>query len=151
MPLTRRELLRVASLSAAVPFLQPAFAAAKPAPHTPRLLLVDADPLVQQMVGKLLALDGVHVTGCSNGREVLQHLTGDTSIDAVLVMPGEPSDMDALALVRELALTSPRLRSILFAHSEEEQRRIQEAGGCPVHPGDKAALLSAIRSANRPT
>jgi nitrogen-specific signal transduction histidine kinase/CheY-like chemotaxis protein len=131
---------------------------AKPAPRpepgpvaAARVLLVEDEPLVADMLEDLLALDGHQVDRATNGREALERMRGHSY--ALIVSDVRMPDLSGPALYRELLRVHPALaRRVVFVTgdivSPETRRFLDETGlGYLAKPFAVSEFQSAIRRA----
>lgn len=94
-----------------------------------RILVVDDDPFVGEMLAIVLEGEGYEVTVACGGREALEALGGRTGTALVLtdmLMPG----MDGLELTREIRKLDGRVPVlILSARNDEEFRQLAAESG----------------------
>jgi DNA-binding response OmpR family regulator len=85
-----------------------------------RVLVVDDEPMVREVVARYLELDGVSVAAASNGAEAIEWLESNTPDLIVLdvMMP----EVDGLTILRRLRLTSDVPVILLTARSSESDR-----------------------------
>jgi CheY-like chemotaxis protein len=128
----------------------PTAGAPSPAPDVDaRILLVDDDPTVSQLIIDMLSLDGYGVDTAPNGIAALEKIEG-RRYDLILTDLHMP-EMDGAALYRELAKrqTHP-LQKIIFltgtAGTSEAHRLVQETG-LPLlrKPFNLVELLELVR------
>ena len=121
-----------------------------------KVLLVDDSPINLQVAGRLLEMDGAHVSYAAHGQEALDRLTAGPDVDLVLMdvqMPG----MDGLEATRRLHAmpqfaTLPVL-ALTAGSTADELGRAREAGMLDVlsKPIDPPRLLEAVaRVVRRP-
>lgn len=92
------------------------------------IMIVDDEPSVRKMVGKLLQSQGLDVVEAQDGAEALA-LAGNPPVDLVLLdidMPG----MDGLATLRSLRRKCPQAIVIMVSGIDDEARarRAMELG-----------------------
>ena len=109
---------------------------------TPRLLVVEDDGDLRDLLRRMLSRAGFATAGAGNGREALRHLQIE-QVDLVItdmVMP----EMDGVELMRVLQKDKPGLPVIALSGVEEfmEYRRIA------THLGAKAALRKPVTRAD---
>jgi len=114
-----------------------------------RILLVDDDPLIAELVVDMLGMDGHEVDTAANGIEALERLEGQryNLIVTDLHMP----KLDGSGFYRELLLRKahPSMKIIFLTGTtggSEEQRFIEE-NGLPVlaKPFNVAELIELVR------
>jgi two-component system NtrC family sensor kinase len=121
-----------------------------PAPVVdPRILLVDDNPIVSQVLNDILSLDGYGVDTAPNGIAALEKMEG-RRYDLILTDLHMP-ELDGAGLYRELAKrqTHPPQKIIFLtgtAGISESQRLVQETG-LPVlrKPFNLVDLLELVR------
>jgi CheY-like chemotaxis protein len=126
--------------------------ASSPASDAPaRILLVDDDPMVSQLIIDMLSLDGYHIDTAPNGIAALEKVQG-RRYDLILTDLHMP-EMDGAGLYRELAKrqTHPPQKIIFLtgtAGTSEAHRLVQETG-LPVlrKPFNLVELLELVRKA----
>jgi CheY-like chemotaxis protein len=114
-----------------------------------RILLVDDDPMVSQLIIDMLSLDGYHIDTAPNGIAALEKVQG-RRYDLILTDLHMP-EMDGAGLYRELAKrqTHPSQKIIFLtgtAGTSEAHRLVQETG-LPVlrKPFNLVELLELVR------
>lgn len=120
-----------------------------PPPRPARVLVVDDEPGIAELLQDLLEAAGHAVTTASSGAEALQCLQAEPFdlIVSDLRMP----DIDGAALWREVSARQPALaRRMLFVTGDslsQDARRFLDAAGCPSldKPFAKADLLARVR------
>ena len=128
----------------------PTAGAPSPAPDVrARILLVDDDPSVTQLIIDMLSLDGYNVDTAPNGIAALEKIEG-RRYDLILTDLHMPK-MDGAGLYRELAKrqTHPRQKMIFLtgtAGASEAHRLVRESG-LPVlrKPFNLVELLELVR------
>ncbi len=128
----------------------PTAGAPSPAPDVrARILLVDDDPSVTQLIIDMLSLDGYNVETAPNGIAALEKIEG-RRYDLILTDLHMPK-MDGADLYRELAKrqTHPRQKMIFLtgtAGTSEAHRLVQESG-LPMlrKPFNLVELLELVR------
>jgi CheY-like chemotaxis protein len=116
-----------------------------------RVLLVEDEALVADMLEDLLALDGHQVDRATNGREALERMRGQSY--ALIVSDVRMPDLSGPALYRELLRVNPALaRRVVFVTgdivSPETRRFLDETGlGYLAKPFAVSEFQSAIRRA----
>src|SRR5262249_45132391 len=102
-----------------------------------RVLLVDDEPIVRELVRSLLGRLDLDVTEAGDGQEALM-LFGARTFDAVL-LDGEMPGMDGLETVRAIRAAGGRGASLpviaMTAHSSPEDRARYLAAGMSEHVG----------------
>ena len=128
----------------------PTTEAPSPAPDAPaRILLVDDDPMVSQLIIDMLSLDGYHIDTAPNGIAALEKVQG-RRYDLILTDLHMP-EMDGAGLYRELARGQAHPpQKIIFltgtAGTSESHRLVQETG-LPLlrKPFNLVELLELVR------
>jgi len=128
----------------------PTSEAPSPAPDArARILLVDDDPMVTQLITDMLSLDGYDVETAPNGIAALEKVQG-RPYDLILTDLHMP-ELDGAGLYRELTRRQARPpRKIIFltgtAGDSEAHRLVQETG-LPVlqKPFNVVELLELVR------
>lgn len=128
----------------------PTTGAPSPASDAPaRILLVDDDPMITQLIIDMLSLDGYGVDTAPNGIVALEKIEG-RRYDLILTDLHMP-EMDGAGLYRELAKrqTHPRQKIIFLtgtAGTSEAHRLVQETG-LPLlrKPFNVVELLELVR------
>lgn len=97
-----------------------------------RILLVDDDPMITQLIVDMLSLDGYDIDTAPNGITALEKVQGRLRYDLILTDLHMP-ELDGAGLYRELARrqTHPRLKIIFLtgtAGTSEAHRLVQETG-----------------------
>ena len=115
-----------------------------------RVLIVDDEPSIRQMVATLLSLEGFEVETAADGREALQ-CVADTEPDLVLsdVRMPNMNGCELLAAIR----ANPSLNSVRFVilagladdDATTAQARAQ-ADACVSKPFSRESLLDTLRS-----
>jgi len=85
-----------------------------------RVLVVDDEPMVREVVARYLELDGVLVAEASNGAEALEWL--DSNSPDLIVLDVMLPEVDGLTILRRLRLTSDVPVILLTARSSEVDR-----------------------------
>ena len=78
-----------------------------------RLLLVDDDPLVRELVGEQLRCAGFSVTVCGEGRTAIERLDSGLAVDLLLTDFSMP-EMNGVTLAREARKRRPRLPVVVL-------------------------------------
>lgn len=125
--------------------------APSPAPDAPaRILLVDDDPMVTQLITDMLSLDGYDVDTAPNGVAALKKIQG-RRYDLILTDLHMP-ELDGAGLYRELTRGQAHPpRKIIFltgTAGESEAHRLVQETGLPVlrKPFNVAELLELVRN-----
>ena len=128
----------------------PTIGAPSPSPDTrARILLVDDDPMITQLITDMLTLDGYDVETAPNGVAALEKVQG-RRYDLILTDLHMP-ELDGAGLYRELARwQAHRPRKIIFltgtAGESEAHRLVQETGLSLLRkPFNVAELLELVR------
>ena len=101
-------------------------------PHSPRVVIVDADRRVQQSLADLLGVTGdVRVVGRAGDVRAALELVEQELPDVVLVDPRLPDVEAGLALVAGLARAWPSMRVVMTGWSDTE-------GHAPSGPSETA-------------
>ncbi len=114
----------------------------------PRILVVDDDPTVSEIVVKYLEREGFEVTAVGDGTRALEHARGTMPHLVVLdlMLPG----VDGLEVCRRLRAISPVPVVMLTARGEEEDRVVGLELGAddylakPFSPRELAARVRAV-------
>jgi len=85
-----------------------------------RVLVVDDEPMVREVVARYLELDGVLVEEASNGAEAMEWLDRNTA--DLIVLDVMLPEVDGLSILRRLRLTSDVPVILLTARSSEIDR-----------------------------
>lgn len=112
------------------------------------ILVVDDDPVVRQMLARVLVESGYDAVPAATGDEALRALAALGSVDVALVdveLPGE-SGWTTLATMRRQV---PALRALIITAWPHQQQAARAAGalGCFEKPIDFPELLKAIERA----
>jgi PAS domain S-box-containing protein len=142
---TFRILLPVAPPPAAIQ--PPAEAPATTDTRSARILVVEDEPAVRTLVGRVLERAGFSVVPAADGAEALRAFDADaTAVDLVLtdiVMPG----MSGIELVRELRLRRPGLRVLLMSgYTEDSVGHGQGRLELLAKPFTEDQLISGVRA-----
>ena len=114
-----------------------------------RILVVDDDPMITQLITDMLSLDGYDIETAPNGVAALAKVQG-RRYDLILTDLHMP-ELDGAALYRELARwQAHRPRKIIFltgTAGESETHRIVQETGLPLlrKPFNVAELLELVR------
>ncbi len=99
-----------------------------------RILVVDDEPLIADMMVDMLTAEGYHVDTAANGRLALEKIKQQSYelILSDLLMP----ELDGFELYRELERCRPDLlrRMIFVSGTTEQYRRFLEETGVPILP-----------------
>ena len=110
-----------------------------------RLLLVDDDPLVRELVGEQLRDAGYNVTVCGEGRTALERLDSGLGVDCLVTDFAMP-EMNGVALAHEARKRRPRLPVVVLTGYAKEAA--DAAGGADFallrKPIDSAALIGRV-------
>jgi PAS domain S-box-containing protein len=113
-----------------------------------RILLVEDNPQVAEVVTSLLAERGHSVTHAENADEALGMLEAGVTFDLVfsdLVMPGERDGLDLARVVRERWPELPLL--LATGYSDAANRATQEGFTLLIKPYPPSTLLSVLQQA----
>ena len=128
----------------------PTTGAPSPAPHArARILVVDDDPMITQLVTDMLSLDGYRVETVSNGVAALEKVQG-RPYDLILTDLHMP-ELDGAALYRELtrrqAHPPGRIIFLTGTAGESEAHRLVQETGLPVlrKPFNVVDLLELVQ------
>jgi CheY-like chemotaxis protein/anti-sigma regulatory factor (Ser/Thr protein kinase) len=120
-----------------------------PAPQPHRLLIVDDDPSIHELVQAMLAGAGWEADSASNGEEALAHLQAH-SYDVVLadiLMPG----MDGLALLAQLRARHPNIPVVMMTVKNTPDHVLgslrREAAAYVSKPFTRDTILSTLQNA----
>lgn len=117
-----------------------------------RVLIVDDDPTIRQILATLLGIEGFAVTTAPDGREALQQAL-TTKPDVVLSDLHMPH-MDGCALLAALR-AHPELKTVRFVFlagtsdgdgDSAVQQAMAQADACLVKPIPRDVLLDTLRS-----
>jgi PAS domain S-box-containing protein len=110
-----------------------------------RLLLVDDDPLVRELVGEQLRDAGYSVTVCGEGRTALERLDDGLGVDCLVTDFAMP-EMNGVTLAHEARKRRPRLPVVVLTGYAKEAA--DAAGGADFallrKPIDSAALIGRV-------
>lgn len=101
--------------------------------HRPRLLFVDDDTLVRELLGEALEHQGFEVVQAEAGPAALAWLAGGEAVDLMITDYAMP-EMNGLELIAEVLAARPDLPIILLTGFADE------------HVGEKLAALTAGKS-----
>lgn len=130
--------------------------APRPTASASRVLVIDDEPMIRDVVARTLTAQGFTVDEAQSGREGLARAVGEDHYDAILcdlMMP----DLDGVALHRELARERPELASRMVfisggAITARTQEFLQTPGVVVLHkPFAFERLVEAIERAVRPS
>jgi CheY-like chemotaxis protein len=122
--------------------------------HSPRILVVDDEPFIAQLVADTLAAEGYQVDTAANGLLALEQIKRE-SYDLILSDLRMP-DLDGLALYRELESRQPDLlkRMIFISGTTDDpvyQKFLEQVGvpvlSKPFHLDDLRRLTARFTSA----
>ncbi len=117
-------------------------------PGVRRILVLDDDQVMRDLLQALLSLEGCSVTPVSSGREALQHLGTDPAFDLVLTdvqMPG----LEGYALAKALRLAMPKSALLVGMSGTEPSQDTRDAFDAFVFkPFDLQLLRDAVAIAN---
>ena len=136
-----------ASVALWLPVAPPAQAEAPP--ETPagrgRLLLVDDDPLVRELVGEQLRCAGFSVTVCGEGRTAIERLDSGLLVDLLLTDFAMP-EMNGVTLAREARKRRPSLPVVvLTGYASEAADAAGDADFALLRkPIDSVALIGRV-------
>ena len=95
-----------------------------------RLLIVDDNPAVRRLIGKVVGDLADDIRECADGAEALAaYRQGQPDL---VLMDIEMSRMDGLAATREIIATYPKARVVIISRHDDEQTRAaaHAAGAC---------------------
>ena len=126
----------------------PPAAAQAPAPSSTgrgRLLLVDDDPLVRELVGEQLRCAGFSVTACGEGRAAIECLDAGLEVDLLLTDFAMP-EMNGVALAREARKRRPHLPVVVLTGYASEAEDAAEGTDFALlrKPIDSVALIGRV-------
>jgi CheY-like chemotaxis protein len=129
------------SKGGAVPSIPQANAPAK------RMIVVDDDSAVRQMLVRVLTEAGHHVLSASSGRHALQ-LLATFDVDAALIDLGMPGE-DGWSTLAAMRTVRPTLQAIIITARSHQQSAAKLAGAhaCFEKPLDFPVLLTAVADA----
>lgn len=87
-------------------------------PGETRVLLVDDDPFVRDMVGFILQASDYVVETAENGRDALEKIIENPGFHLVITDMNMP-EMDGLSLIREIRKTDPDTAIIVMTGSDD--------------------------------
>ncbi len=93
--------------------------AAKKDPVVQRILVVEDDTLVRELVADILESDGYEVIAVDSGVSALQLLESDTAFDVMLTDVEMPDGVSGLQLAEEVRSRLPALAIILSSGGSE--------------------------------
>jgi CheY-like chemotaxis protein len=112
-----------------------------------RILVVDDNDDVREMLSELLEFDGFHVTQAEDAAQALAILGRDQSIDVMvtdLTMPGD----DGIALIRQARVINSHLPAILLTGYAEQANTVSAIAGNDVlvlcKPVESERLIEAL-------
>jgi PAS domain S-box-containing protein len=110
-----------------------------------RLLLVDDDPLVRELVGEQLRCAGFSVTACGEGRAAIERLDSGLAIDLLLTDFSMP-EMNGVTLAHEARKRRPSLPVVvLTGYASEAADAAAEANFALLRkPIDSVALIARV-------
>jgi CheY-like chemotaxis protein len=110
-----------------------------------RLLLVDDDPLVRELVGEQLRYAGYNVTECAEGRAAIEQLDAGLAVDLLLTDFAMP-EMNGVALAREARKRRPELPIVvLTGYASEAAEAAGDADFALLRkPIDREALIGRV-------
>lgn len=123
--------------------------ACPPAPDArARILFVDDDPLITQLITDMLSLDGYEVESAPNGVAALEKVRG-RRYDLILTDLHMP-ELDGAGLYRELKRREahpPKMIFLTGTAGESESHRLVQETGLPLlrKPFNVAELLEVVR------
>jgi len=88
---------------------------------TPRILIVDDEPMIRDLLEQALSMMGQSVETCSSGRKALETLTAQP-FDLVMLDVGLP-DMDGFETMAAIQAQSPQTPVILISGDAADQSR----------------------------
>lgn len=132
---------------------QSAAPAQPPRPQAGRLLILEDDTLLRQIIARQLRAAGYEVTETEDGAETVTAYAGAMSagarFDAVLLDLSIPLGMGGMEAMRRLAQADPGVRAIVFSGDREHPAMLQPAehgfAAALAKPCDSASLLGTIR------
>jgi PAS domain S-box-containing protein len=116
-----------------------------------RLLLVDDDPLVRELIGEQLRGAGFEVTVCDKGQAAIERLDAGLAVDLLLTDFAMP-EMNGVALAREARKRHPRLPVVVLTGYASEAA--DAAGDADIallrKPIDRQALIGRVTALMAP-
>lgn len=107
------------------------------------ILVVDDDPIVQEVVERIVTKAGYRALLASTGREALELLASNPSIRVATIDQGLP-DTSGTALIRALHAREPRLRTIMISGDTRLAKAYEPADRFLPKPFREAQLLGTI-------
>ncbi|MCA8964210.1 MAG: response regulator [Planctomycetes bacterium] len=140
---------RAAGDAVAAPAQTPAQPAAAVAPAATRVLVVDDEPTVRNVVRRVLSSQGLTVTVVESGAAALQELDRPDSRFQLAVIDFTMPDMDGAALSTAIRRRKPALPIVLMSGHDESMVRSAAAPDCAflAKPFDAAELLRVVGEA----
>jgi len=116
---------------------------------TPRILIVDDEPMIRDLLAQALSMMGQSVETCSSGRKAIETFT-EQPFDLVMLDVGLP-DMDGFETMAAIQAQSPQTPVILISGDAADQSRDKALakGACAyvVKPIRLEDLAETIREA----
>lgn len=130
------------------PFLQGRLPVTSPRPESPRILVVDDEPVVRRFAARVLEAEGFLVTEAGDGVDALRLLHEELpEVDAVIsdiVMPR----LNGVELLQVLSTTHPQLPVLLmsgYAHAQLEGMGIAPPCAILTKPFAAERLVEEVR------
>ena len=99
------------------------------------LLIVDDNPAVRRLIGKIVADLVKNIRECADGADALtayKQCQLDPALPILVLMDIEMQRMDGLAATREIVAAYPEAKVVIVSRHGDEQTRAaaQDAGAC---------------------
>jgi CheY-like chemotaxis protein len=119
--------------------------------HRSRVLLVEDEFLLCDMLSEVLADHGFEVHAVANARDAIQHLTCGSPCDILLTDINLPGNIDGAALARLARELRPRLPVVYASGSYKKLEELDAVPGSifvpkPYNPDKLCEMLSEITS-----
>jgi len=119
--------------------------------HRSRVLLVEDEFLLCDMISEALAEHGFEVYAVANARDALQHLTCGSPCDILLTDINLPGSIDGAALARIARELRPNLPVVYASGSYRTIEELDAVSGAifvpkPYNPEKLCAMISAMTS-----
>jgi CheY-like chemotaxis protein len=114
-----------------------------------RILLVDDEAAMREVVNRALSADGHAITACLDGEDALDRLTRTPDRFELLLSDVEMPGLDGVALAERAAAAAPHLRILLMSGFAGGPERARALATFSVRFIAKPFTLEEIRSAVR--